>query len=675
MLSMDGIVNMEKEFFTQTRLLPTDINLQTITEFDLIHLKDNKPSFFIIIIDFKNDRIIAKKMIKIIQKAYYRARISVIYSTDVNVVKLYRRARMYNIHLFTPYYDGYSFKFKMFDICQFCRNGFDSVDQVNTWNPRHGFRYEFKLEKSFKGNFHKKTIRMGLYPRAITQHGHRKNYEHLARMLNLKWKFVAPKDHHLFNPFSIMLKNNKADLLGPGWVMNIKQSKPWLDSSIPYTESDGFRIVSVKPRKGFDANALFTAFDGWSWALIIGTLPVCAAVLDLIRRVTRVPDRPANFWNSLWDLTTILCFDCVQIRNPPLPVIILVGSYMFAVYNLIPLYFGVYASLVVVQRYERPPIDSTMDFLKSNMTVVFGSNGRRNLLAGSLPGIDDTRIKLIPTETRNFLMHEMREVMKYPDDLVLITTKEKAMAHLIHDENHIKHVKTNGREFYYSRDTIQNRYITFIYSRNSYMKEIINRKLALLQATGIRNKEKPAVNPTTLRKYGLRLAEEADLTKEDDFLKLKHLKLWFVFLCTIYILSAISLILEIFGDYMKRRKERAEKKISDGNVREKVTQMKSCLSKKISDGNVREKETQMKSCLSKKKADGKVREMKIEMELSRKHKIPDDKVHETVNETEPKINVQENVTKEEMKFVLAGKKNQNTPEKEIKNHIEIEDLD
>ena len=197
------------------------------------------------------------------------------------------------------------------DVCGFCKNGSDLVQQVNVWKPKDGFQLPLKFQNSFRGDFHKKIIKMGIMTDTgiggVINSGHKRNYAILAKMLNLEWKPIPSRSgkKYWFQTYARMANKKKVDLIGPGWELKYNLIRPWLSFSNPYTELDGYRIVSVEPKKEISQSSIYKAFDWQTWFLILFTLVLSAIMLHIIKKITRTPDKPADLQNSIWELMVI----------------------------------------------------------------------------------------------------------------------------------------------------------------------------------------------------------------------------------------------------------------------------------------------------------------------------------------------------------------------------------
>ena len=132
-LTTDDTIKDNVGLFTSTRLLPKDVKPGIVKDLAKVHLTDNKPAFYMIIVGEQDKPTAIRKMIATIQRNDYRAKITILFTTmGVDAVKLYERKKLYNIYVFTPYDIGFGIRYRMFDICQFCENGADVVVEINT---------------------------------------------------------------------------------------------------------------------------------------------------------------------------------------------------------------------------------------------------------------------------------------------------------------------------------------------------------------------------------------------------------------------------------------------------------------------------------------------------------------------------------------------------------------
>ena len=133
-----------------------------------VHLKDNKPSCYLILPSQMYPDSKIKGMISTVQSTDSYAKVAVIYPTFVNVKDLYEDKKIYNVQIFIPgpsssvhvgNNESDKIRYKMFRVCKVCSNGDDIIEAVNDWSFKFGFIQILQFKKSFQGNFHKTQVR------------------------------------------------------------------------------------------------------------------------------------------------------------------------------------------------------------------------------------------------------------------------------------------------------------------------------------------------------------------------------------------------------------------------------------------------------------------------------------------------------------------------------------
>ena len=138
-----------------TNLQVTGLSAATLKKQIANNIKLNRQSFYIII---QTDMDQVTKLMEIIQSIDYESKIAIVYSLSFDVISFYSKLRIYNVYLFTPADDT---TYRMYDICRFCRDGKDDVQQINSWKMKLGFRRPVEFKSSFRGNYHGAKLNMG----------------------------------------------------------------------------------------------------------------------------------------------------------------------------------------------------------------------------------------------------------------------------------------------------------------------------------------------------------------------------------------------------------------------------------------------------------------------------------------------------------------------------------
>ena len=306
-----------------------------------------------------------KSLISTVQSVDFNAKISVIYEEHVDVKSLYEDKMMYDIYIFNPYHNIQDRRFKMFTICRFCSNGDDMVDMVNTWSLRAaGFSRQVQFTMSFNGNFHKSKLSMGVdenYPLNFEIIGQDENGSNIhdgvayrchmliGRILNLTWVFLPNRygDPWLFESYVTDLHDGYIDVIGSGWIGTYDVYKRAGGMSTFYSITDGTSIISLEPNKSIQGNALYKTVDFSTWVLIFSSIPICGVSLYLSRKFARNSDKQANFWSCFWEVIALICWESIRIRQAPVAVILVFGTFMFTAFILISQFFGMYTTATI----------------------------------------------------------------------------------------------------------------------------------------------------------------------------------------------------------------------------------------------------------------------------------------------------------------------------------------
>ena len=196
-----------------------------------MNVKDNIPSLFILLVNHQVSQESLTGLISLIQDIDFTARVAVIYQNKMNVEKLYKNTKLFNIYIYIPYATlprywpsafSYKYSYGMFEICRFCNNGENKIQHINTWEYDKGFRYQLEIPKSFKNNFYGKELRMGAD--FYLPHINAENYIYIGDVLNATWKFIAATDGSSgllwsFEAFVHDLNKGYIDAIGSGWKL------------------------------------------------------------------------------------------------------------------------------------------------------------------------------------------------------------------------------------------------------------------------------------------------------------------------------------------------------------------------------------------------------------------------------------------------------------------------
>ena len=134
--------------------------------------------------------------------------------------------------------------------------------------------------------------------------GHVKNWLILAEMLNLRWRLsrdCCPGGAFTkrIPDYEKWLKNKQIDVIGPVFNLSTAITWSWAEYTIPYSNMNAYKIVSILPKKGLNPNAIYTAFDPWTRFWMLLSLPVCSYVLYYLRKMTDSPDKATRIGDSI----------------------------------------------------------------------------------------------------------------------------------------------------------------------------------------------------------------------------------------------------------------------------------------------------------------------------------------------------------------------------------------
>ena len=294
-----------------TLLEPKSITDQTIRDLTILHLKDNKPCFYIALVDSSDTEDGISGLLSTIKDVDHDARVAVIYDHSVDVKDQYENRHLYNIYIFNPNHaltdddmteDKKEIVYKMHSICRFCSNGIDTLMLTNKWGYSYGFQEEVTFPLSFSGNFHKASVSMAVYENFRPNFyiiGKDENGNHIydglnyelyvvmGKMLNLTWEFIPRRS---LIPLIKDLHEGKIDIFGSGLRLTFAIYNLLGTGSTPYVYTGGKNIVSVEPSIGISTDAIFKAFDVSTWALVFLFIPFSGFALYAGRKFSQNHD-------------------------------------------------------------------------------------------------------------------------------------------------------------------------------------------------------------------------------------------------------------------------------------------------------------------------------------------------------------------------------------------------
>ena len=348
-----------------TKIETDKLEHQSIEDLKLVHLKDNIPNFYMLLLSKKDTNAKIQGLISIIQDTDFHAQISLLYEDPVNVEALYKDRNIYNIYIFSPDYTAYGSPiindgtdraiYKMFSICRFCDDGKDRLEKVNTWKLNLGFVQNLQFKLSFTGSFHKNSVKMSIFETLIpafhiigVDDNNKKIYDGvfyrwymvMGDILNVTWEFLPNRYGHPadFGTYVRDLNDGYVDLIGCGWWTTYDRYTQAGGMSQPFLIDEGVSVVSVEPSKTIQPNAIYKAFDTSTWVILFSCMPVSGLALYLSRKFAQNTDgnnnnsdRPA-FWRSCWDIVVIMCLESLSVKQAPWAVLFVFGTYMIAAF-------------------------------------------------------------------------------------------------------------------------------------------------------------------------------------------------------------------------------------------------------------------------------------------------------------------------------------------------------
>ena len=137
--------------------------------------------------------------------------------------------------------------------------------------------------------------------------------------------------------------------------------------SYPYSIGTGQSIVSIEPRKGVSPDAVYTALDYYTWLCLFISIPICGLVLFCARSYDRRPDKPANLFESCWELGIIICFESgIQVRKAPWSIMFIFGTYMIMAFITITEYINTITAIIAIPKHQTPPLDTLEQLWESD---------------------------------------------------------------------------------------------------------------------------------------------------------------------------------------------------------------------------------------------------------------------------------------------------------------------
>ena len=488
--------------------------------FQLTH---DQNSLFLIIPDMDN-LLYLEFLVQDIINYIAQATIAIIYSTRQDIKSFFpwiNHVKYENVFFFDPQpaqNASGNQNYQLLEICKFCDKGKDEIHLINRWEASSGFEKVLEFPNSFKSKYfnaefliaaelHPTNIWITEIEKTLDEEGNVKTTKHYAgpmyedyKMLSqmLEFTLVINKEiktsckpdaeeqwrrvriQNVSSPDLENLFDGEINAVGGGNLASYEVYQVG-DISAPTFYQRGANIVSVEPLKTFRQNAILQPFSWYLWILIIATIPISSGTLHLLRKYSRHPDKNPKFRDSMWDIVSITCWDCVKIRQPNLPIIILLLSHMLAITFLIISYCDYYTSFMTSPSHIRPPIENQKDLWNSNLRWIGGRMKDYYVeYFNSVVHFEDRarylNVKDIEQEGRVAL----ELMIANPDEYVYFERKgEIEWIGCNYD------IDMKGRKIHYSKETIGD-YNTYLYFQKGLTStENFNRKILLLQDMGI----------------------------------------------------------------------------------------------------------------------------------------------------------------------------------------------
>ena len=496
---IDTLTRLHWGHNTQILLDYNDVSEDMIRKANNIYIADNKPSLYLLILPKLHKEQVLMDLIRTVRKVDQIGRIIIMYRKYVDFTDLPRA--VYNTYMLTPH-DNFDSRFAMFEVCKYCDQGENIIEQSNSWRSNIGFEKPVHLAKSFKGSFSGAQINVGLlYPFGsnayIKGHGAEGNdildgsvyrrWEHLAGMLHAKFKYIQARDGNLLS--LIMrngtfvgnmkdLHNGVVDIIGGnrmGTYVRYKAS----DFSTYTLRWDGARVITFEPDKGIQWYGVVQSFDSTVWLCLFISPPVVGIFLYLLRRFDRKPDREACIGDDLWDSMVIMAWESIQCLNVPTSICILLSFYMFAVLTVVSAYMGQMAGCLLAPKHLNPPINKFEQIWESDLKILsFGYiTGRLHDYFREVPNFNENIIHLDVKQGEDPYDLAMRKFKDNPNKFVLFGTVSEYMNHIN------KYLPT--AKLWKSGDSLGIKFVHLMFLPSYPEKEIVNRKLTLMHDMGI----------------------------------------------------------------------------------------------------------------------------------------------------------------------------------------------
>ena len=530
-----------KEMIEITSFDTDHLTSEAIKSIKWQNLKSNLRSVYLIVWSPTTEQSEILKVIQIVKSFDYFSQIVIVSLVITNGKEFLYSYPIYDVHIFIPNIK-YT-KFTSFSKCRFCNNGNDLVEIANSWAINEGFSHSLEFEESFKNNFFGAAYIMCfqngylMWKTGVDQLGNDIHgglgYEYFVihgGMFNVSWKF---KD---------IGKGCRGAIYGIERIWSF-EAFYFYDYSASTIYSEGNTIISVEPLKGMDWKGIIKPFDLVTWILLLSSVPVCSLALYYLRLYTTEPAQSTSRARAFWDILVILLWDSIRSPYPSLGVIILFSVYLLVIQLLIGLYLGEYTGIIVSPNYLKPPIDTFEQWLDGTMTWTNCQETSvefiTEVLLKEYPEMDARYLPCTETEGWRASNKSLHLLLNNPNGLVYFGPKS-GVQHLI-DRKQIGFKQ--GRKFHFAKTIFYTGYANLLLSHNTFLKEVVNRKIMLFHAMGLRKPIDPFFDMAEHIKWKLKEAEF--FPEEIMLIRFKHFSLGLYVLGVGLVISLLVCISEI----------------------------------------------------------------------------------------------------------------------------------
>ena len=551
-------------------------DFETFERLSKLQTFDNKKSLFVIAIPrWRHSQANEEAVIELIRKYVPNSKVVMMYLGLLEDFTYNGQSPRQYLHKFADTYMLFinfnPFGFDMYMTCLHCeKESKCNGKYINSWSPYFGFKFPLKFPNGLEGNFHGDWIffQVMLHPAnmwiaseavdLITGTGCIfeyagplwEDYLILSRMLNFTLVINEEKVPDGSCPYVLRFRgvtipfpdsptiqaiaNNEADIAGGGLTAYHDASNIAQISAASYYQT-GANIVSIEPLKTKASwNALLLPYAGYSWFLILSTIPVCGSLLWILRKYLKNPDKTAMKSDCIWDVIMILLWGSAKVPNPPTGIWILLSFYMLATFIIINEYMGAVTSFMVKTNYVSPPIETTEQLWQTNLDWLGGR--MTDYYLNYFESIKEIKDRLVPLKLREAsdeIDEAITTMLDHPEKYVYFEKKDVVEWDICQHS-----LDLQGRNLYYSHQTIGD-YNTYHYlAKNSIYTELFNRKIILLHDMGI-------IRHNHLRFLTLQKACHRTYEEDAGMVSLDHFKIGLVLLGIGYMVAFYFFLHEI----------------------------------------------------------------------------------------------------------------------------------